>query len=413
MINKIECFLIFCIALTAVITEAKEITYTPIPSGFDFPANGNSLLDALKDGNESKLRQHAWFVFAGLTQPTRPNDPGSESLWETWYTGPEVFSTGPTLQGVRSLQRKLEPPRQFSPHGIGAQPQAIGESQMAFTLFNQELKDHTRSKKLNLMATMKALNDSWTPQTPIADRKVPDYRPNAMSLKLIWMSVKKQGMTALPIWDEQPQVLSAPAQNFPTWKRKVAVDPSRDTIPSGETFDFPGFSKSKVVPLKTFYYFAMDAKQAAAFRKKDGKTAEGDYAVLVAMHYTTKEIPNWVWATFWWHDKPDEGVYAKDRLDDTKIKGPWRNYLMDVCYDMDLPRESNGTPNAVFNPWLEAKFLNGVNSNCMTCHQRAVWSEKDINFLPITRGAATSDDPIFHEATKVDFLWSLLFEGNQ
>ncbi|WP_457661204.1 hypothetical protein [Sinorhizobium medicae] len=59
---------------------------------------------------------------------------------------------------------------------------------------------------------------------------------------------------------------------------------------------------------------------------------------------------------------------------------------MDIAYDMDLPKETNGTPNAVFNPWLEAHFENGVNSNCMTCHQRAVWTEPDATFLPITRG---------------------------
>lgn len=392
-----------------VSAQAQGVVYTPIPAGFDFPADQQTLLNAVQTGDESKLRTHGWMVFAGLTQPARPADPNSEALWETWYTGPEVFSAGPAPQSVRTLQRILKKPRQFGPQG-NAQPQAIGESQRAFTLFNQELKDHTRSNQLHLSTKMQALNSGWTAQTPVKDRKVPDYPEKAMSLKLVWMNVSKQGMTPLPIWDEKAPVTTAPPQDVDTWSRRVVVDPSRTVIPAGETANVPGFPGSKVVPLSAFYHFAMDAVQAAEFG-----AASGDYAVLVAMHYTTKEIPDWVWATFWWHDAPDAGNYAKDRPDATKLKGPWRNYLMDVAYNMDLPKESNGKPNAVFNPWLEARFPNGVNSNCMTCHQRAVWSAATPvpAFLPVTRGAAPENDPIFANGTKVDFLWALLMEGLQ
>ena len=402
-LNRVA-FPIFLLAATLP-ALAQNAVYTPIPPGFDFPANEKTLLDALKAGNESKLRTHGWMVFAGLTQPARPNDPSSEALWETWYTGDEVFGAGPALQGVRSLKRELKRPRQFPPL-VGPQLQAIGESEMAFTLFNQELKDHTRSNALHLMATMKGINDGWTAQTPVRNRKIKDYPIQAMSLKAVWMGVKKQGTTPLPIWDEQAPVTSAPSQGPATWKRRIVVDPSRETIPPSETANVPGFPASKVVPLNAFYSFAMTAAQAASLGM-----SEGDYAVLVALHYTTKEIPNWVWATFWWHDQPNDGRFAKDRPAGNLLKGPWRNYLMDVGYDMDLPKELNGTPKVVFNPWLEARFVNGVNSNCMTCHQRAVW--QSTSFLPVTRGGAPENDPIFRTTTKADFLWSLLFEGNQ
>jgi hypothetical protein len=395
--------------LLVAAAQGQGIEYKPIPAGFDFPADEQTLLTALQQGDEPKLRTHGWMVFAGLTQPTRPNEPDSEALWETWYTGGEVFSAGPAPQGDRTLERRLTKPRQFGPQG-GAQPQAVGESQLAFTLFNQELKDHTRSNKLHLTATLKSINSSWTNQTPIKDRKVADYPREAMSLKLVWMAVKKSGMTPLPIWDQQAIVATAPPQDTDTWKRKVVVDPSRTTIPAGETVNVPGFPGSKVVPLSAFYHFTLNANQASDFG-----ASSGDHAVLVGMHYTTKEIPDWVWATFWWHDRPDDGPFAKDRPDASRLKGVWRNYLMDVAYSMDIPKESNGTANAVFNPWLEARFPNGVNSNCMTCHQRAVWSEATPvpPFLPVTRGAAPDNAPIFANGTKVDFLWSLLMEGNQ
>ncbi|MDX0426973.1 hypothetical protein [Sinorhizobium medicae] len=385
----------------------QGLSYTPVPSGFDFPADERVLLDAVSRGDEEQLRTHAWTVFAGLTQKTRQNDPNSEAVWETWYTGDEVFSAETGVQkGLRSLKRDLVAPRQFSPHG-GAHLKAAGESQLSSTLFNQELKDHTRSEKLQLHRTMKAINDGWPTQTPVENRKVKDYPRGAMSLKLVWMPVAKNGMTAIPTWDEMPVTDVAGAFPPSSWKRRVAVDPSRSSVPEGELTDLPGFPGSRVVPLTAFHHFKLDAEQAARFGRD-----EGDYAVLVGMHYTTKEIPNWFWATFWWHDRPNDGPYAADRLDDTKIRGPWRNYLMDIAYDMDLPKETNGTPNAVFNPWLEAHFENGVNSNCMTCHQRAIWTEPDATFLPITRGAAPANDPIFRNSTKVDFLWSLPLEGN-
>jgi hypothetical protein len=409
-------------ALLNVPLSAQNADYQPIPAGFDFPAPEATLLGALAAGDEAKLRSHAWMVFAGLTQPARPGDPASEAIWETWYSGEEVFGAGPGPQGVRQLQRRFGRPRQFAPRPGTPQPQAVGESQLAFTLFNQETRDHTRQNKLHLFATMEAINQGWTAQTPVADRKVKDYPPGAMSLKTVWMLIKSQGMTPLPVWDEQPRVAAAPPQPPSTWKRVVLVDPSRDTIPPGETRDAmllgKTFPASNVVPLSAFYHFALNAAQAAQVNASgagvDGAAA-GDFVVLVALHYTTKEIPNWVWATFWWHDKPNDGVFARDRPAGTIVKAPWHNYLMDVAYDMDLPKEADGTPNAAFNPWLEARFDNGVNSNCMTCHQRAVWSQQTPvpEFLPVTRGAAAPDDPIFRNGTKADFLWSLLLEGNQ
>jgi hypothetical protein len=390
--------------------DAQRIDYKPIPTGFDFPAPAKTLLDALKAGDEAKLRTHAWMVFAGLTQPAHPDDPASEALWETWYRADEVFSARAALQGERTLQRKLTVPRQFLPHGKGAQLQAVGESQLARLLFNRELRDHTRQNRLYLADTLATINRGWTAETPVVDRKVKDYPTKAMSLKTVWMRVKKQEVTGLPIWDEQSPVINAPEQP-PPWKRAVAVDPTREIIPTGEKKDVVlirqgrkvSFPSSSVVPLNAFYHFALPAAEG------------GDYMVLVAMHYTTKEIPNWVWATFWWHDQPDAGRFANNRPPATILRQPWRNYLMDVSYDMDIPKEPNDTPNAVFNPYLEARFADGVNSNCMTCHARAVWSpeEPQPGFLPVARGAPAPDAPIFKKGTKADFLWSLLYEGNQ
>ena len=110
--------------------------------------------------------------------------------------------------------------------------------------------------------------------------------------------------------------------------------------------------------------------------------------------------------------EPDAGPYAANRPDE--VKDVWRHYLMAESYSMDTPKASDGLAHIAFNPWLEAGFGNGVRSNCMTCHRRAVFSGQlsDFTFLPITRGAPAPTDPRFKTATTTDFLWSVLMESH-
>jgi hypothetical protein len=130
----------------------------------------------------------------------------------------------------------------------------------------------------------------------------------------------------------------------------------------------------------------------------------------VATHLTTKEIDDWVWATFWWHDRPDAGPFAADRP--ATVTGAWRNYLMSASYDVNLPREADNSPHITFNPWLEAPFPDGghgggVVSNCMNCHNRA--SHPVLGFRPIFRGNPDlNNDPTFAAGRlRADLLWSI------
>ena len=167
---------------------------------------------------------------------------------------------------------------------------------------------------------------------------------------------------------------------------------------------------SRVVPLDAFLHHAIDsAEELAAARTvaHDPSLVLGDYVVLLGMHVTTKEIPDWVWATFWWHDRPDEGRFAEGRP--AMLEGAASHYLMDVAYSAETPRESDGTPHACMNPWLEARFPGGLHSNCLTCHQRAAFGAA--SFLPVTRRALAADDPYFAGKTTTDFLWTLALEA--
>jgi hypothetical protein len=133
----------------------------------------------------------------------------------------------------------------------------------------------------------------------------------------------------------------------------------------------------------------------------------GDVLILLAMHVATKDLKDWLWMTFWWHDQPRRGKFAKGRP--REVQSPWNQYLMDVAFDMDEPHEKDGRPNVTFNPYFEAGLKDGVHSNCMTCHRNsAVLRINNNGQRLVTRGKMDGDNhPAFFGKLRADYLWSV------
>jgi hypothetical protein len=409
------------LAICATVSLSQPHATAPVnfPSGFDFPAAKESLLQLVTNNDLAGMRKHSWMVFAGMTQSV----PTGEAIWETWYRSDETFNPGAAPQGVRVLRHRFRPPRQFMPKK--ATPLAVGNSLLSFVLLSPSAHKFIRTNQLYKSQTLDGLRTQ-------GKTNIPDFPNDAMSLKAVWWPVKKDGFSALPVWDAQPTKPIVGSNDFPTWKRILAIDPNRTTIPAGETTSLRFYDVTAptpeqaspvminnvtVAPIQDLYCLKLTADDLAnadsrqnlnrSFRELYRRdVTAGDYVALVALHCTTKEIPNWTWQTFWWHDKPDTGKFADGRPD--QVTGVWRHYLMNISYDMVSPTEADGTPHVCYNPWLEARFQNGTMSNCMTCHQLAVWPT-DGTFLPITRGPQS--DSFFDQKTKLDFLWSLGFES--
>jgi hypothetical protein len=402
--------------------------YFDIPSGFDFPADKQMLEQFRSSGNVSAQRVHVWNVFAGMTQPT-PD--GRYAIFETWYSEDETFQVGPAPQAVgpRRVVRRFKQPTQFLPPPGQAVPQAAGTALLSFVLYNFAGYDHVRSKRLYLPSELDSLQQNGAPDPKIPNnRTVPAFPAATVALKTIWWPVAKDQVTPVPIWDPESNPARQNGNDFPTWARVVAVDPTRVNVPPNATMTIPlngkQFPDSHVVGLDAFHHVTLDA-QTAQNAMQSGRTAEaaqfalgralqeGDYVVLIATHLTTKEIDDWVWATLWWHDRPDGGPFAADRP--ATVTGVWRNYLMSASYDLNLPREADGGPHVTFNPWLEARFPNqgfggGLVSNCMNCHNRASYPNDDFFYLPIRRGNPDLQNDPAYAAGKLrgDFLWSVV-----
>jgi hypothetical protein len=136
----------------------------------------------------------------------------------------------------------------------------------------------------------------------------------------------------------------------------------------------------------------------------------GDYIALVSANMMSREINDWIWGTFWWHDRAEQGPFSAGRP--PALKAVWRNYLMQAAFDTASPIALDGGPHIAFNPWLEGRFPDGghgsgITSNCMACHQRASYPQ--IGFLPVTRGPPDlrNDSAYKPGRLRTSFLWSL------
>ena len=173
----------------------------------------------------------------------------------------------------------------------------------------------------------------------------------------------------------------------------------------------------------------------------------GDYAILVGMHVTSREILRWTWQTFWWTADPaapaapsTSAIAAARPL--SALDAAAAHYAMAPAYQMVAPAQPvNGGKDvgaAVigYNPHLEAGFdpgtfqivrtINagtpqaitnryGVETNCMTCHGFAAYdpavdySADGNREKPYAADFYLSrNDAEFSGKLQLDFAWSIL-----
>jgi hypothetical protein len=385
--------------------------YEGIPPGYDFPADANRLSGYLNCDNVHAMRLHAWRVFEGLTQGSalRSGTP----KWQTWYDVDDVFPSQPATGVSRQMKlRDLQAPAELNDIHLDAPARpakAPADSGLAtligqLILYNREAYCQIRACGFNLQKTLNDLK---------ANKREIDFPPSSIALKTSWVYVAQKGCTKIPVWNFQRRApgLISDLQNL--WPGQVNVCPEAGpSDPFWRLYSVP-ILKDELAQVKKVIGF--------------GKAECGDYAVMVGFHFATRELLNWIWATFWWHNNPNRGPYAEDRP--KTLKGVWRNYLMAVSYDMDRPREPDGKPHIAYNPYLEGALDDGVASNCMTCHRRATWplsgsidalltdgERAPVKFPSIVvRGGdaatATYFNAPYGDLLKTSFLWSLVLRS--
>lgn len=421
----------------------RKPAYQGMVHDADFPKD-RAKLEQLRDARyRPGMRDHGWVLWTKLIRQINDSDP----IWKTWYSDDEVFGSrlGPaTTHGgqttwereprfhfspSRQLERQPATPRTASdvvpsdptrwgpmspsPTSPGPIDGAKARSQpVVSVLYSEEAYLHIRRTGYHLSSSYKEMHDQFDRRrAPIPQRTIFEFPRDAVAIKAVWWPIPSHRKTAVPVWEEDPGRDPRLQYGPDAWPTFVIVDPTGQSPSVGQietALDVNNVPRTgKVVPVGDFYAVTLSDVQAA-----EARAAAGDLALLVALHVTAKEIPDWVWATFWWHHEPDQGRSAESRPPDLPGKPYWRHYLMEVALSMQTPPESaDAGPLVCFNPWLEASTPYGIRSNCMACHQRAAMEIRDGRLrqpgFEVERWRLMPDDPYFADKTRTDYLWSL------
>jgi hypothetical protein len=439
----------------------------PFPSGYDFPADPKRLQGMIDKRDTAGLRRHGWYLWAGVNQPGH----GGWPIWRSWYIATQAFAPPKppaTLTGasLASLNKKNNPPinlvlpvylvpepvrkkheaalaniTEASKIPDGDNFQNNGDLMLVSEPYSPAAYDYIRRQRLYEQGTLDALLKANQTDIPQGPRR-------AVVLKHMYWPVKREGLTALPVADmaryhrpANPDTTYVGFENMEWWPRAVAIDPRRTAIPDGEKaevtylydvrqpYSGPGplppwgpntYRDATVVPIGKFYHKQVSLAEYQSFSTYDRVLIDasfywvhqrlfepGDYLVAIASHVITKEIPQWTLQTIWWHDRPNETDYAKDRPRIPAAKGPWQHYLLNSEYGVTVRAGGSELP-ITYNPYIELAS-HPVVTNCRNCHIRAAWPNGSYMQSP---GPGALDniqlsDPIFKGLLRTDFLWTI------
>jgi hypothetical protein len=437
----------------AVQVPETQIKVVPIRAPF-FPTPPQVIegwINARTGPEVEKIRHHAWDLWAALTEKSGQVVGGQElPIWETWYSRTEVYDpAGPTaLRRDRPRRRGLTVPKQIiHDRPVAAQLATPTNQQTALRVlagvkYDEIAARHVWSHRYYNPQHLTDINNSFGPTTPIADRKIVAFPRQAVLLKPTYWIIKQSGLnntlTLLPYWP-WPNATAPQSTDYPTWPESItwktyfALDPSGQKVGqtvTGQILLWNGTNQNqqptdpynysaKVIGLDQFYHFTLTADDIAVINSSspqvdvivntttgEATPAPGDYAILVGMHVTTKEIDDWTWQTFWW--TPDHNANPLSRDQTKEVVGIWKNFAMSPAYYMVEPPASKnpGQDLVGYNPYLELDLAPiGQRSNCMSCHRAATWP--GLSYNGHFNGAINPAGPEFANQLKLDFLWSI------
>lgn len=396
----------------------------------------------------SAIRKHGWQIWGAITKQTdQTYEPGEKScgvsnkvaVFDTWWGEEEIFRTPVFCPDGKPCAENIKPRNNW--HGPR---QAGGAQVLSFNKYSVEfmdwVTDHDLYKASTLIGFNKALDKKGAAiKNRTIDQFVPSPLPTATMLKPTYWVLKADEPAMMPYWTGPLHPVSNNNSDTPrhpvvnTWKNFVLWDPTGKADPTKPRevtiYGINGPEKRMVAPKKVVGpddFYGLPLSQADVTFIKGGNvfTIGGvpvseikpcDLAVLVGMHVTTAEVPNWTWQTFYWNPFPSDTTQPT-------VTGAFKNFDMATAYFF---MGKNGEAHIAYNPYLEPPitgptFMNpmtmhGADSNCMTCHHAAGFPtiNKDPNPAVMLLGSYVSKGPIsggeqwFADRLKTTFMWGL------
>lgn len=452
---KITKTLLLILGLFAIVYSCSDTSKTIKPenfptdlgiSGFNFPEDSTKIYQWLDEQDTTSIVNHAWGIWAGLTQPTKQKYNGQTFLvFETWMGVQELSAMSAQGQVSSSMEKsnrtQLSIPRQFV-HGRLFAGQKIDTN---FTVLETVSYDPSAA---HFATSNKLFNQSELNKYLVKDGigSIPEFPNTSITTKPTYYAgvPSKNGLIRVPVWVSPNP---AKAYRYNEWQEWVYADinnkqaPNKKLVPVTTPNPSDEQIKAATCNVDDFINYKIDRIGANYLNNHQdvGTTPsrqfiEGDYILLVAMHVTTKEFKNWTWQTYFWcpdpSDPPSPSSKFEAGLRPKELKGAASHYATSTAYAMVWPNQPvtggsdyNARPILSFNPYLEGgfgpkvfslpnkfrpDFVYGMQTNCMSCHALSTMSGK--------KGYTTNqyidmmDTSLFKNDVKLDFAWSI--QGN-
>jgi hypothetical protein len=397
--------------------------------------------------NTDAMTFHAWRLWGALSSLTAENFRGAEApVFMTWWPQEDTFSA-PTTSNARiaaaepaiRFRRPHVPTNRFAP--AAAHPMAAATatplpgSQNPVTVtvqYDNDVYVDVQANQYFSPTVLNNINNTWG-NTPLANQSIQNFPNTSVAIKPTYLFAYANQPTQLQYWTGAVNSTTPETPAYGTWTDWLwVVPPGVDPA----TFKRQQNDGHEVVSVNNFYHFPLTAADfnvsndplngSVLFPNNPMSQSgfqPGDFAILVAMHVATREVPNWTWQTFWWtSDTP-----AIPNAIQAKIKAPFDHYQTAVAYSytQDGLNSPSSLPTLCFNPFLETGFDNstfvypgqlGIESNCISCHRAATWPAIPPSSAPagsINPGYVAygvidpGDSYLFGGQTKTDFLWGV------
>jgi hypothetical protein len=353
------------------------------------------------------LREHAWKLLSLVTQPVHPAC--YQPIFESWENRAAAFSSDNNLSNKnagRPTFRVLE----VTPKLRAQTSSPAAGRTFSTAYFNPSTVKTLKGSAGNLLSA-KYLNQLRA-QLPQSQGSV-QFERTSVVVKPVWRVISRDpGSLCLPVWDSEQEVRGGGGVPESAWKRNVVVTHPLAQKPKHLPADCGSPGKPVFVPAQRFYGALLTESDTV---DGGGAFKAGDAIILLGLHIITKEMPDWIWMTFWWHPEPGHSIFGSGTRP-VGLREPWLNYRMDVTISEEMESDPfvKGE-RIIFNPYLEAGLPpthpakpGGTASNCISCHSRAVWPgrKRPLNPGHIFRGHVNPD--FFRERLKLDFLWSMV-----
>jgi hypothetical protein len=353
--GRLAILLLFCIGTltTAGAQDGPHPRYRElrIPGKDHFPVSEAKLLE-MRDGQRvAAMRTHAWKVFAGLTHAEGPRARRSP-IWDSWYTKCDVrlakclpasapqsnqerlmrgFSIPAQDFGgsalMEELRGRLKNSKELSQDSVlQVEREAIlsyfaADPQLASVLYNQPARDHIlRNHFYSSDYLDTVLNARLQSNAPENEREIAAFPANSVALKTAWQLVspdERTGLAQIHVWDpakerDEKVVETGLSNGAKDWGKNVMVDTTKPHECSDRDY-----ADEEPIPIGCFYFFKITKEISPYWWNFVNEVNNGvvpgstqRYLVLMAVHVTTKEIGDWVWATFWWYNRVSYPVYG-------------------------------------------------------------------------------------------------------